>query len=77
MKYIFIIIRHQVYVHNLDNKEKKMSIKKFIFSSLIIITNTLNAWEINTHRAIDQKAIEKSLNLTSFVQNSNIVKGVW
>jgi hypothetical protein len=32
----------------------------------------LSAWEINTHRAIDQKAIEKSDNLKSFIKNSQI-----
>ena len=36
---------------------------KKITISALLITTMLSAWEINTHRAIDQKAIEKSDNL--------------
>jgi len=39
---------------------------------LILITINLFAWEINTHRAIDRKAIENSQNLTSFLNASGL-----
>ena len=34
--------------------------------------NSLFGWEINTHRAIERKAIEASQNLKTFVENSGI-----
>jgi len=41
---------------------------------LLILATTINvfSWEINTHRAIERKAIEKSENLQTFVKNSGI-----
>ena len=39
---------------------------------ILILTSSLFAWEINTHRAIDKKAIEQSNNFTTFVNNSGI-----
>jgi len=47
-----------------------MIMKKIILVMLIVLN--LNAWEINTHRAIDRIAIEKSQNLKLFVKNSGI-----
>jgi hypothetical protein len=47
-----------------------MIVKKLILVMLIVVN--LNAWEINTHRAIDRLAIEKSQNLKTFVKNSGI-----
>ena len=44
--------------------------KKIIL--LILISMSLFGWEINTHRAIDRIAIEKSQNLKYFVSNSGI-----
>jgi len=38
----------------------------------ILTTLMLSAWEINTHRAIDRKAVENSTNLIKFIENSNI-----
>lgn len=45
---------------------------KKIILAIIVMTLGLNAWEINTHRAIDRKAIENSTNLNKFVKNSGI-----
>jgi len=39
---------------------------------MIFIIGNLFAWEINTHRAIDRKAIEVSKNLQTFIENSGI-----
>ena len=36
------------------------------------MTITISAWEINTHRAIERKAIEQSENLKTFVHNADI-----
>jgi len=47
---------------------------KKIFIAIILTTLSLNAWEVNTHRAIDRKAIESSVNLQTFVNNSGIPK---
>jgi len=44
---------------------------KKIFLIIIMVVN-IYGWEINTHRAIDRKAIENSANLKSFIQSSNI-----
>ena len=44
--------------------------KKIIL--LILTTINVFSWEINTHRAIERKAIEKSENLKTFVKNSGI-----
>jgi len=44
---------------------------KYIIA-LILITTYSYSWEINTHRAIDRKAIELSANLKKFVKNSEI-----
>ena len=35
---------------------------------------SLFGWEVNTHRAIDRKAIKSSANLKSFIENSKIDK---
>jgi len=45
---------------------------KKIVLGILITLSILNAWEINTHRAIDRKAIENSKNLKSFISNSGI-----
>jgi hypothetical protein len=44
---------------------------KTIIITLILISS-LFSWEINTHRAIEKTAIEKSNNFTTFVKNSGI-----
>jgi len=44
--------------------------KKFIL--IILITVNINAWEVNTHRAIDRSAIGYASNLSTFVKNSGI-----
>ena len=44
--------------------------KKIIL--LILTTISVFSWEINTHRAIERKAIEVSKNLKTFVKNSGI-----
>jgi len=44
--------------------------KKFMIISIMITISF--GWEINTHRAIDRKAIEKSVNLNSFIVNSDL-----
>ena len=48
--------------------------KKITIIAIIAILTTLmlSAWEINTHRAIDRKAVENSTNLIKFIENSNI-----
>lgn len=53
--------------------------KKIIFISFIFCLQTLLAWEVNTHRAIDRCALsdvcggqQRSLNLHQFVQNTEI-----
>ncbi len=43
-----------------------------LFVFLVAITSSANAWEINTHRAIDKKAAEQSINLKKFVKNAQI-----
>jgi len=63
------VVKNQECVRHGDNKERKM--KKILVTTIILIVN-LNAWEINTHRAIERKAIEKSENLKIFVKNSGI-----
>ena len=45
---------------------------KKVINLMLLITMTVSAWEINTHRAIDRKAIEASKNLKKFVKNSGI-----
>jgi hypothetical protein len=45
---------------------------KKILTVTIFLIASLNAWEINTHRAINRKAIEASQNLKIFVKNSGI-----
>jgi len=45
---------------------------KKVINLILMITITVSAWEINTHRAIDRKAIENSDNLKSFINNSGI-----
>jgi hypothetical protein len=45
---------------------------KKVIKLMLLVTITASAWEINTHRAIDRLAIEKSENLKSFVKNSDI-----
>jgi len=45
--------------------------KKILIIAIVLVAN-LNAWEINTHRAIDREAIEASSNLKTFVKNSGI-----
>ena len=40
---------------------------------LFMITSSLFAWEINTHRAIDQRAIKNANNFSIFIENSNII----
>ncbi len=47
---------------------------KKIVLIIVTIISSLNAWEINTHRAIDRKAIESSSNLMSFIEHSGIPK---
>jgi hypothetical protein len=47
---------------------------KKIILIIITIISSLNAWEINTHRAIDRKAIESSSDLMSFIEHSGIPK---
>ena len=44
---------------------------KKIILAIVCMVN-LQAWEINTHRAIDRLAIEKSENLKRFVGNAGI-----
>jgi len=39
---------------------------------MLLATITISAWEINTHRAIDRLAIEKSEKLKTFVKNVGI-----
>ena len=39
---------------------------------LILVTINIFAWEINTHRAIDKMAIQKSQNLTNFLNSSGL-----
>ena len=63
------VVKIQGYANHGDNKEKKM---KKLTLGIFVIVCWLNAWEINTHRAIDRKAIEKSENLQTFVKNSGI-----
>ena len=45
---------------------------KRIMIIVMALTISVSAWEINTHRAIDQKAITKATNLMSFIKNSKI-----
>jgi len=45
---------------------------KMIILMMLALSGSLNAWEINTHRAIERKAIETSTNLKAFVKNSGI-----
>ena len=45
---------------------------KKILVAISIITLNAFGWEVNTHRAIDRQAIEKSSNLDSFIENSQI-----
>ena len=40
--------------------------------TIILVALNLNAWEINTHRAIDKVAIGKSTNLKKFINSSKI-----
>ncbi len=44
---------------------------KTIYLILLIVSNSF-CWEINTHRAIDRIAIEKSKNLKTFISSSGI-----
>ena len=39
---------------------------------LILVTINIFAWEINTHRAIDKMVIQKSQNLTNFLNSSGL-----
>ena len=43
---------------------------KNVIKLMLLATITISAWEINTHRAIERKAIEASDNLKSFVKNT-------
>jgi len=45
---------------------------KKVITLILVSTITVSSWEINTHRAIDRLAIEKSQNLKTFVKNSGI-----
>ncbi len=45
---------------------------KKIVLAIIVWTTLVNGWEINTHRAIDKSAMEKTPNLTSFIVDSKI-----
>ncbi|NOR56379.1 MAG: hypothetical protein GQ531_09240 [Sulfurovum sp.] len=45
--------------------------KKYILLIGVILT-TLNAWEINTHRAFDKEALKNVPNLNKFVENANV-----
>jgi len=45
---------------------------KKVIKLMLLATITASAWEINTHRAIDRLAIEKSENLKTFVKNVGI-----
>ena len=45
---------------------------KKVITLILVLTIIVSAWEINTHRAIDRKAIEASENLKNFVKNSGI-----
>ena len=45
--------------------------KKYILLVSIIL-GTLNAWEINTHRAFDQEALKEVPNLNKFVKNAQV-----
>ncbi len=44
--------------------------KKIVLA--LLSTTLLFGWEINTHRAIDKAAIEKSTNLKKFINSSKI-----
>jgi len=52
-----------------EKKNEKVSSNS---NNVIIFTVFVKAWEINTHRAIDQEAIKKSSNLASFIKDSQI-----
>ena len=39
---------------------------------MIVIVSNLYGWEINTHRAIERKALEASSNLAKFVKSAGI-----
>jgi len=45
---------------------------KKVIKLMLLATITASAWEINTHRAIDKLAIEKSANLKRFVDNAGM-----
>ena len=54
------------YANHGDNKMKKLIV------ILLMTVNSLFGWEINTHRAIERKAIEQSENLKTFVNSADI-----
>ena len=41
---------------------------------IVLMTMSVFGWEINTHRAIDRLAIEKSDNLKTFVNKRGEIK---
>ena len=47
---------------------------KKVIKLMQLATITASAWEINTHRAIDKLAIEKSDNLKTFVNKRGEIK---
>lgn len=48
--------------------------KKIIYT-LVVTTVVLNAWAIQTHRAIDRTAYEKAKNLETFMDDTELDKG--
>lgn len=53
---------------------------KTILYTIILVSTVVNAWEVNTHRAIDRCALsdecggQRSTNLHQFVQDTDIVQ---
>jgi hypothetical protein len=45
---------------------------KNVIKLILLVSINVSAWEINTHRAIERKAIEASENLKTFVENADI-----
>lgn len=52
--------------------KQKIKINLGIIWIVLLCTLNLNAWEVNTHRAIDREAIKQSSNLEIFMDNSQL-----
>jgi len=69
-----MIINQQVFATQLNFKEKEMKKINFIFIFILTLISISNAWEVNTHRAIDKEAIdgEGGNNLKIFVKDADL-----